>query len=369
MKKILIISDAWDPQTNGVVRTLQETIKLLSEYYDVSVDLLHPGLFNTVKSPYPDVRLTMCFPAEVADIITEKNPDFIHISVEGPLGIAARSACKKLGLRFTTAYHTKFPEYLKKYYGIPLWTTYTYFRWFHSTSSTIMCSTRSLKELLLEKKFTSPIGYWSRGVDTLLFEPAACLTKAASEWHKINPRYLLNDHESQDGFILYVGRVSSEKGIEDFCSINTKYAKVVVGDGPSLEALKQKYPDVHFIGKRTGKQLAGWYAQAKMFIFPSKTDTFGLVVLEALSSGTPVIAYDVPGPKDILLDGICNPTYGNIGKLVSESLGAKGLEDAVNSFNLGDLSVTRRCRSYVLDHYTWKTATKQFFSCLVPVRD
>jgi glycosyltransferase involved in cell wall biosynthesis len=324
--RILIATDAWEPQVNGVVTTLKKIQENLEH-----VMFITPNDFACVDLPfYNEIKLARVHQDRLEIAVNLYCPDYIHIATEGPIGLAVRKWCTKNNKRFTTSYHTKFPEFLKAYFNIPTWMTYWYFRWFHSASSGVMVATESLKKDLEERGFKNLVE-WTRGVDVDQFVPS--LT-----------------HSTFVKKLLYVGRVSKEKNIEDFLKLNMNpitYKKIVVGDGPELERLKSIYKMVEFVGYKSGAELAKYYQDADVFVFPSRADTFGLVIIEALASGTPVAAYEVTGPKDIL----------------TEKTGAMNdnLEVAVKK------ALTLN-RSDCVEHsrnYSWKNAVNMFLSNLV----
>lgn len=328
------MTDAWTPQVNGVVRTLQTTIEHLKKSR-FEVDVIEPSMFKRFPLPgYSEVELSYGL-KELPDMMLSTMPDYIHIAVEGPLGLAARKFCADSWLRFTTAYHTKFPEYLWDKYYIPQFLTYKYARWFHKDSSKVMVATPALKQELEQHDFKGPFGIWSRGVDTELFHP--------------------NKKDDMFGvaYALYVGRVSSEKNIEAFLEADTgTLTKVVVGDGPQRQQLKAKYKDVMFLGAQHGETLAEIYASAHVFVFPSCTDTFGLVMIEALASGTPVVAYNIPNCSSIIND--------KVGVLSNTADLSSSIKQA--------LTIDReQCRKHAVENYTWSKATKQFVDNLVLV--
>lgn len=283
--KLLLVTDAWSPQVNGVVNTYKNVIDSLRELA-VDVEVIHPYLESFKRNKlriYPEIEYVTNL-SEITKVFKNKfnSETYVHIATEGPIGIMIRNYCVRKKIPFTTGFHTLFPEFLSKRFFIPTWITYPYFRWFHSKSSSILAPTLEIKKHLLSKKFNS-VSVWSRGVDLSLFNESK-RTKTASK------------------YILCVSRVSKEKGLDDFCKLDHPN-KVLIGDGPYLDSLKFKYPNVTFLGKKTGEELARWYANAECFVFPSKTDTFGIVLLEAIASGTPVAAYPQPGPKEVILEG------------------------------------------------------------------
>lgn len=283
--RILIVTDAWRPQINGVVRTLEKLAEAI-EGLGVSTLFLSPDGFRTLPMPtYPDIRLTLTTPAEVARRIEAAAPDSIHIATEGPLGLLARRACLARGLAFTTSYHTRFPEFIRARLPVPESWSYRWLRRFHNAGQGTFVATPSLGAELAARGFAN-IRLWSRGVDTELFHPGR-----------------RRDLSLPRPIFLSVGRVAVEKNLPAFLDLDLPGTKLVVGDGPDLARLKARYPQAHFLGTRTGEELATLYASADVFVFPSMTDTFGNVILEALASGCPVAAFPVTGPIDILENG------------------------------------------------------------------
>ncbi|CAB4133526.1 RfaG Glycosyltransferase [uncultured Caudovirales phage] len=283
-KKILIITDNLQDQINGVVTTFKnlETMAVLDGY---SIVYLTPREFVHFSCPgYPEVKLA--WPWGIGKKIKEISPDYIHIATEGPLGVCARLYLDFCGYRYNTSYHTKFPEFLKKIYYIPEWITWGYLRWFHKHSGIVLTNTDTMVKELLDHGFKTTIKPWTRGVNRDELQP----TQA---WPHPNPRPL----------VLYVGRVSAEKNIEAVCELVDTYDVVIVGDGPYRKELEEKYTGCQFLGYKTGRELADWYSRADVLAFPSHVDTFGLVMIEAMSLGTPVAAYPVAGPKDIIEQG------------------------------------------------------------------
>jgi glycosyltransferase involved in cell wall biosynthesis len=334
--KILIVSDAWYPQVNGVVRTLA-TVRDELVQLGHSVEIIGPDRFRTVAMPtYPEIRLAVGAGRKMADLIEAADPGAIHIATEGPLGIAARSWCLKHDIPFTTAYHTRFPEYVRDRAPIPLALSYALVRRFHAPAFAVMVATKSIEDALTAKGFRN-IRRWSRGVDTGLFRPR---DKSFLDY----PRPVS----------LYVGRVAVEKNLEAFLKLDIPGTKVVVGDGPQMEEYRRRYGDVKFEGARHGEDLAACYAAADVFVFPSRTDTFGLVLLEALASGVPVAAYPVPGPLDVLE--------------VPEGTAPVGCMDEDLGIAIASaLKISpERCREHALT-YSWRASAEQFLSNLRPL--
>lgn len=285
VKRILFVTDAWEPQVNGVVQTLKSLFAALSAI-DIEVAHLTPAGHRTLPLPsYPDIRLALTTRGQIARRMEEVRPDHVHIVTEGPLGIHARRVCLSRGLPFTTSYHTRFPEYLRARVPVPEAWSYRWLRAFHNSGSGTMVATPSLREELAAHGFDK-LMLWGRGVDTETFHPQ-----------------LRADLGHQRPVFLYVGRVAVEKNLPAFLDLDLPGTRIVVGDGPDLALLKGRYPHVVFAGTRRGEELARYFASADVFVFPSRTDTFGLVLLEALASGTPVAAYPVTGPADIFADG------------------------------------------------------------------
>lgn len=328
--RLTLVSDAWSPQVNGVVRTLERTVREI-QALGHQVDVVHPGEFPGIPVPlYPEIRLALICPRLGNRI---DRADHVHIATEGPLGLRARNYCMARGRRFTTAYHTRFPEYLQRYLGVPPAWVYAYLRWFHRRSSRIMVSTASLERELHSWGFRRMVR-WSRGVDLDLFHPSP--------------------GTGREPVALYVGRVAHEKNIEAFlaASLPEGFRARVVGDGPALGELRHRYPGVDFTGALSGEALAEEYRRASVFVFPSKTDTFGLVLLEALASGVPVAAFPVPGPLDVL-DGAPEGT----GALHSDL--ATAIRQALGKGN------AKECVSFAT-RFSWKHSTGQFLDNLVP---
>ncbi|MDG3442318.1 glycosyltransferase family 4 protein [Nitrospirillum amazonense] len=331
--KILIVTDAWHPQVNGVVRTLTTTRDELRQLGH-EVEVIAPDRFRTVPMPtYPEIRLALKPGARLRRMIDEIAPDAIHIATEGPLGLAARRYCLRRRIPFTTAYHTRFPEYVRDRFPIPLRLSYALVRRFHAPASAVMVATPSIENDLVDRGFRN-IKRWSRGVDTDLFRPR-------EKDFLPFPRPIF----------MYVGRVAVEKNIEAFLSLDLPGTKVVVGGGPQLDELKAKYPAAQFVGPKHGEELAKHYAAGDVFVFPSRTDTFGLVLLEALASGVPVAAYPVPGPLDVLAGSDVAVLDEDLRKAALAALEIPG----------------DKCRRHALT-FSWSASAAQFLNNLRPFR-
>lgn len=286
--RILIVTDNLLNQVNGVVTTFTNIEKqALKNNY--TVRYIDPSMFFHFSAiGYPEVKISL--PFGIGKKIESINPTFIHIATEGPVGLAARNYCNKKGYNYNTSYHTKFPEFLKEIYGIPESLTYNYVRWFHKDSKKVLTTTQTMVDDLISHGFTNNIIPWTRGVDRDIFNN-------------------ITRKEFDCCTVLYVGRVSKEKGIDDLCQIFNPYGvfnyKIqIVGDGPYRKELESKYPKVEFVGYKSGKELAQYYKNADVLCFPSKCDTFGIVMIEAMTMGTPIAAYPVAGPIDIIEQGV-----------------------------------------------------------------
>jgi len=330
--RILLATDAWEPQVNGVVRTLSRTVAECRAMGH-AVEVIQPGLFRTVPMPtYPEIRLAIGVYEPMQEMFRDFEPEAVHVSTEGPVGLAARRICLEWKLPFTTSYHTRFPEYVAARLPVPAAAGYAYMRWFHKPSGRLMVATPTMREELEEKGFGN-ISPWTRGVDTEAFRPG--LPQAFADL----PRPVF----------LNVGRVAVEKNIEAFVELDLPGSKVVVGDGPSREALAAKYPDVLFTGARFGEELAACFASADVFVFPSLTDTFGLVILEAMATGTPVAAYPAPGPIDII-----------------PGSGAGSVNEDLRTACLEALACDRAVVRAYAETFSWRACAEEFVRNLQP---
>ncbi len=334
--KILIVTDAWEPQVNGVVRTIKSTRREL-EKMGHEVELLTPLEFRTLPCPtYPDIRLSLLPGRKVRQRIRDYAPQAIHISTEGPLGIAARAYAVRNRLPYTTAYHTRFPEYVRARIGLPLSVTYGFLRWFHGKAKAVMVPTQVVKRDLETFGFDpSRVVLWSRGVDLDIFKPGPAM-----------------HHDLEKPIFLCVGRVAVEKNIDAFLKLDLPGTKWVAGDGPALARLKAEYPDVHFTGVLGQTALATLYNAADVFVFPSKTDTFGLVLLEALACGCPVAGYPVTGPVDVIGD---SP--------------AGALDADLRAAAMRALTIDRKAARQHAELFSWEACTRQFLTHLHPFGD
>lgn len=334
IKRLLIVTDAWYPQVNGVVRTLENTRAHL-QAQGIEVEMLTPDAFRTIACPsYSEIRLSLTTAKKVARIIERIAPDSLHIATEGPLGWMARRAAIKRGWKFTTAYHTRFPEYVHARVRIPKSWTYRVFRRFHSASSAVLAPTHAIMQALKDRRFER-LSFWTRGVDHEIFYP--------------HPRLVAADPENP--IFLFAGRVAVEKNIEAFLQLDLPGQKWVVGDGPMLTDLKRKYPGVRFFGVLSQRELANVYSQADVFVFPSLTDTFGLVLVEAMACGLPVAAFPVAGPIDV----------------VGQSK-AGVLSNDLRQACLDCLTIDRNLALEHARKFSWEAATEQFAASMQPMQ-
>ena len=330
--RILVATDAWHPQVNGVVRTLTMMAEA-ARTFGVEVSFLTPQSFRTFAMPsYRDLRVALPYQTKIARLIADARPDSIHIATEGPIGMSVRRYCRRHGLPFTTSFHTRFPEYISARLPIPESWIWRALRAFHGASEAVMAATPALASELRARGFRNVV-LWPRGVDTGQFHPRAV------------------DLGLPRPVFLCVGRVAVEKNLEAFLDLDLPGSKVVVGDGPARTALARKYPQAVFLGARQGEALAEAYAAADVFVFPSKTDTFGLVLLEALASGLPVAAFPVTGPRDVI---------GNA------PVGA--LNDDLQAACLSALAISpQACLKFAAGH-TWEASARAFVDHMTEIR-
>ncbi len=342
--KIMLITDAWDPQVNGVVRTMKRVIEE-TEAMGHEWQIVSPADgFPTIPLPtYSEIKLALFTRRKIEERFHEFEPDAVHIATEGTLGMAGRAMCLRLKHPFSTAYHTRFPEYVSARVPVPVSWGYRFVRWFHKFSGRVMVPTQSMVAELEARGFRNTVA-WTRGVDTEMFHPSRSIAAGAPG-------------DPFEGcarpVFLNVGRVAVEKNIEAFLKLDLPGSKVVVGEGPQLEELKRKYPSVRFTGAKFGEELATCFASADVFVFPSLTDTFGLVVLEAMASGVPVAAFDATGPRDVIPGsgaGMIAPLDGDL---------AQAARDCMK------LSKAR-CREYA-ETYSWRACAEAFVENLQPL--
>lgn len=337
--KVILITDAWEPQVSGVVTTYKSIIANLPEW--VTVDVIHPGMFNSFKFPfYKEIPVPLCSYRKMLKIIEEKDIYWhkhgydvkYHIATEGVLGLQAKRVLDKLQVQYTTAYHTKFPEFIKEMFGIPVSWTKWYFNWFHKKAKYVMCSSAS------NAKENS---HWNSVV----------LGKGFDHYFRFNDKYRDNKV-----VLLYAGRVSKEKNLDAFCELDVsgcvppsaEVIKVIVGDGPYRKKLQKKYPNIRFVGYQFGESLAKYYQLADVFVFPSKVDTYGIVILEAMACGTPVAAYPVTGPIDQIQNGI----NGNVSEDLSVAV-------------CFALNVDRGSTHLSVQNVSWRNSANQFVKYII----
>ena len=340
--RILIATDAWEPQVNGVVRTLTRTVTELRAMGH-AVEVISPDQFPTLPMPtYPEIKLALGAYEPMQERFRSFEPEAIHIATEGPVGLAARRLCLEWKLPFTTSYHTRFPEYISARFPVPTAAGYAYMRWFHKPSGRIMVATPTMRDELERHGFGN-LSPWTRGVDTDLFQMRPGESDAAG-WPeppelKGLPRPIF----------LNVGRVAVEKNIEAFVRLELPGSKVVVGDGPQREELAVQYPEVVFTGARFGEALAAYFAWSDVFVFPSLTDTFGLVILEAMATGAPVAAYPAPGPIDLI-----------------PGSGAGACNEDLRQACLDCLTLDRQAVRKYAEGFSWRASAEQFVANLEP---
>lgn len=329
--RILIATDAWRPQTNGVVSTLEQTVRRL-EARGHNVKLLTPEGFNTVALPgYSEIRLALGVQKQVGRWFDQARPEAVHVATEGPIGLAVRTWCVTRRYRFTTSYHTQFPQYLRKRLPVPVGWSYALMRWFHAAGQRCMVSTQSMHDELAARGFRNLVR-WRRGVDSTLFRPR-------DKGFLDLPRPIA----------AYVGRVAVEKNLEAFLSMQWQGSKLVIGDGPERARLQARFPRAVFVGYQHGEQLASHLAAADVMVFPSLTDTFGLVNLEALACGVPVAAFPVTGPKDVIEEGVTGALDWNLAAAARRALVVRPAD-----------CIAAAAR------WSWDRCTSEFESHLVP---
>jgi glycosyltransferase involved in cell wall biosynthesis len=335
----MLVTDAWEPQVNGVVRTLARTVQELREM-GVEVEVVSPadGYKTIPLITYEEIKLALWAKDDIEERFKAFAPDAVHIATEGPLGWAARAICIAHKFPFTTSYHTQFPEYVNaRFPVVPVWAVYKVMRAFHDRSGRVMVATPTMMERLHARGFKN-LATWSRGVDTVLFNPDKRGIDGGVFKHLPKPVF------------LYVGRVAVEKNIDAFLETDLPGSKVVVGDGPSRNKLAERYPGVHFVGSKFSEDLARHFADADVFVFPSLTDTFGLVIIEAMATGTPVAGYIAPGPKDII-----------------PGSGAGAIGDDLRTAALACLPLDRaEVRAYA-ERFSWRACTEDFLHALQPL--
>jgi glycosyltransferase involved in cell wall biosynthesis len=331
-RRLLILTDAWAPQVNGVVRTLETLGKDLAAMGHEVRYGTPEGRFTLPLPTYGEIRLAIFPRRSLEKMIDDFKPDAIHIATEGTIGLSARAICLKRNIPFTTSFHTRFPEYVNaRFPFVSKSVVYRFLRWFHGPATTMMVATPSLKHELEEQGFRN-VRIWSRGVDVNVFRPI--------------PGFELPYRRP---IWLYVGRVAVEKNIEAFLALDLPGTKVIIGEGPARARLEQIHPEARFLGPKVGEDLVRHYSASDVFVFPSKTDTFGLVMLEALACGVPVAAYPVQGPRDVIGD---SPVAA--------------LDDDLRTACLNALDIPREaCRAYALSR-SWRACTEQFLSNLPP---
>lgn len=330
--RVVLVTDAWEPQTNGVVSTLRQT---MAEMQRLGVEVLRisPEQFITIPCPsYPEIRLAVVPGPKVGALLNDFQPDAIHIATEGTLGVAARQWCIARKLRFTTSYHTQFPEYVRARWPIPLAVSYGYMRWFHDAAAQTMVSTREM-QVALERRGFRNLKRWGRGVDTELFKPVE------------------TTQQDSPPLFAYLGRVSIEKNVEAFLTLDLPGPKLVIGDGPARAMLESRFPKVRFTGVLKGASLVAELSRASVLVFPSRTDTFGLVMLEAMACGVPVAAFPVTGPIDVVTPGVTGELNEDLGVAAIAAL-------QLDRDQIRKVALTR----------SWANATAEFLDNLVPAK-
>ena len=364
--KVLIVTDAWKPQVNGVVFTLQQTCLELARMGH-QVEVVQPGLFRSVPCPtYPEIRLSVPPPGKLGKLIRRHAPDALHIATEGPLGLAARRHALRLGIPFTTAYHTRFPEYLHARFRLPPGISYRWMRWFHGAAARTMVPTAGVRDDLLAHGFEPDrVVVWARGVDLEMFRPGEAEPGGMrhASHRGADERESQSDdtgqtsagaqgaraHDSKPVF-LYAGRVAVEKNLDAFLGLDLPGEKWVVGGGPALETMKKRYPDARYFGPLPHEELAGYYRRADVFVFPSLTDTFGLVLLEAMACGCPVASLPARSTQEVLADSGAGVVSGDLRQACLQAL-----------------SIPRHVPADHAKKFSWQATTRTFSRHLQPI--
>lgn len=337
--RLLILTDAWSPQVNGVVFTLGQTCRALTQMGH-QVEIIQPGQFRSIPCPsYPEIRLSLVTPWKLKRLIEQHDADAVHVATEGPLGLVARQVLQRSGTPFTTAYHTRFPEYVHARTRLPINITYRWLRHFHGAAVRTMVPTPGIRDDLLQHGFASDkVVVWPRGVDLDLFRP----DPAPDAIHPAR---------TTEPVFLYAGRVSVEKNLDAFLGLDLPGEKWVVGGGPALNTLKARYPSVRFFGPQPHDKLANYYRMADVFVFPSLTDTFGLVLLEAMACGCPVAALPARSTLDVL------------GTSGAGAVDADLRQACIRALSIPRDTAVRRARAF-----SWGAATRIFLNNLAPFR-
>lgn len=329
-KRIVIVTDNLSNQINGVVTTYRNLCSQ-AKSHGYEIDFLSPDLFPHFSCPgYPEVKLS--WPRHLGRKLQQLDPDHVHIATEGPLGLAAKIWLDRHKWNYNTSYHTKFPEFLHELYCVPASWTYGYVKWFHQHSGKVLTTTQTMVQDLQRHGFAGEILPWTRGVDRNQLKPTQSRMKNSKP------------------VVLNVGRVSREKGLDSLCALSDCYHVVIVGDGPDRARLEKQYPAVHFVGYKSGSDLANYYQQADVFCFTSQVDTFGIVMIESMSMGTPVAAYPVPGPVDVVESGVNGHLDWDLSKAIAQCL-----------------SLNRQQVTESSEKWTWKSCWMIFQQNLVPV--
>jgi glycosyltransferase involved in cell wall biosynthesis len=330
--KVLLVTDAWHPQINGVVTTLRHTVDSLRAWGH-EVHVLSADGFNTIPCPsYPEIRLALFPGPRVEAYIDQLQPDAIHIATEGTLGLAARAHCVRRRLPHTTSYHTQYPEYVSQRYPIPIEVGYAFVRWFHGMAMRTLVPTPGVRQSLAERGLQN-LSLWTRGVDLERFRPTS------REYFNL-PRPIM----------VYAGRVAVEKNLDAFLRVSLPGTKVIVGDGPARESLQRRYRSVVFTGYKHGDELVRAIGAADVFVFPSLTDTFGLVMLEAMACGVPVAALPASAPRDVIEQGVTGVIDNDLEAAIGTALALS----------------PHACRRYA-EQFTWERAARQFLNALAPI--